>query len=205
MNIRTENWLGHEIRFVEKLPGEWWAVAKDVAEALGYRMASDMTRSLDREEQSTHKVRMDTASRKMTVISETGIYEAIFNSQRPEAKDFKKWVKQVLKDIRKATGLEGFQIFRMLDKEHQKEAMQQLKASLRHPVRVDFIKANTIANKAVSNRYGHPKMLKKEQMTPDMLVIRQDVLEDTVNLMGVKEKFDLDIPVSTTIYSKYVN
>ncbi|WP_339271477.1 BRO family protein [Paenibacillus sp. FSL K6-1330] len=205
MNIRTENWLGHEIRFVEKVPGEWWAVAKDVAVALGYRDAFNMTRNLDAEEQGTHKVSMDTTSRKMTVISEMGIYEAIFNSERPEAKDFKKWVKQVMKEIRKSTGLEGFQIFRMLDKEHQKEAMQQLKASLRHPVRVDFIKANTIANKAVSNRFGHPKMLKKEQMTPNMLVFRQDVLEDTVNLMGVKEKFDLDIPVSTTIYSKYLN
>lgn len=205
MNIRTENWLGHDIRFVEKAPSEWWVVAKDVANALGYRDAFNMTRNLDADEQSTHKVSMDTTSRKMTVISETGIYEAIFNSQRPEAKDFKNWVKQVLKDIRKSTGLEGFQIFRMLDKEHQKEAMQQLKASLRHPVRVDFIKANTIANKAVSNRYGHLKMLKKEQMTPEMLVIRQDVLEDTVNLMGVKEKFNLDIPISSTIYSKYVN
>ncbi len=205
MNIRTENWLGHDIRFVEKAPSEWWAVAKDVANALGYRDAFNMTRNLDAEEQSTHKVSMDTTSRKMTVISETGIYEAIFNSQRPEAKDFKKWVKQVLKDIRKSTGLEGFQIFRMLDKEHQKEAMQQLKVSLRNPVRVDFIKANTIANKAVSSRYGHPKMIKKEQMTPDMLVVRQEVLDDTVNLMGLKEKFNLDIPISTTIYSKYAN
>lgn len=83
--------------------------------------------------------------------------------------------------------------------------MQKLKVSLRNPVRVDFIKANTIANKAVSSRYGHPKMIKKEQMTPDMLVVRQEVLDDTVNLMGLKEKFDLDIPISTTIYSKYAN
>lgn len=206
MNIRTENWLGHEIRFVEKVPGEWWAVAKDVATALGYSITPHMVRLIDSEEKDAIHL-TDTIGRKQkyTIISETGIYEAIFNSQRAEAKDFKKWVKQVLKDIRKVTGLEGFQIFRMLDKEHQKEAMQQLKASLRHPVRVDFIKANTIANKAVSNRFGHPKMLKKEQMTPNMLVIRQDVLDDTVNLMGVKEKFDLDIPVSTTIYGKYAN
>lgn len=41
--IKTENWNGHEIRFVFH-NGEWWAVAKDVADILGYRMASDMTR-----------------------------------------------------------------------------------------------------------------------------------------------------------------
>lgn len=36
MNIRTENWNGHEIRFVEQEPSEWWAVAEDVAKATGY-------------------------------------------------------------------------------------------------------------------------------------------------------------------------
>jgi len=205
MNIRVENWLGHEIRFVEKVPGEWWAVAADIAIALGYKHTPHMLRTLDPDEKDVHIMDTLGGKQKMRMISESGIYEAVFNSRRDEAKDFKKWVKQVLKDIRKLTGLEGFQIFRMLDKEHQKEAMQQLKASLRNPVRVDFIKANTIANKAVSSRYGHPKMIKKEQMTPDMLVVRQEVLDDTVNLMGLKEKFDLDIPVSTTIYSKYVN
>jgi len=34
-NIRTENWSAHEIRFVEREPGDWWAVATDVAKALG--------------------------------------------------------------------------------------------------------------------------------------------------------------------------
>lgn len=206
MNIRTENWFCNEIRFVETMPGDWWGVAADIAKALNYRHTPHMVRMIDDDEKDDVRL-VDSIGRKQkfTLISETGIYEAIFNSQRPEAKDFKKWVKQVLKDIRRSTGLEGFQIFRMLDKEHQKEAMQQLKAALRKPVRVDFIKANTIANKAVSTMYGHPKMIKKDQMTPDMLVSRQEVLDDTVRLMSVKEKFELDIPISNTIYSKYVH
>lgn len=203
MNIRTENWLGHDIRFVEIIHGEWFGLAKDVATALQYSDTNAMTRHL--KPKYLTSVRLTGMNQKFTAISEQGIYKAITRSQRPEAEEFEDWIFSILKTIRQTTGLEGFQIFRMLDKEHQKEAMQQLKASLRHPVRVDFIKANTIANKAVSNRYGHPKMLKKEQMTPEMLVIRQDVLEDTVNLMGVKEKFNLDIPISTTIYSKYAN
>jgi hypothetical protein len=33
--MKVENWNGHAIRFVER-SGEWWAVAKDVAAALGY-------------------------------------------------------------------------------------------------------------------------------------------------------------------------
>lgn len=203
MNIRVENWNGHDIRFVEKESSEWWAVASDVAKALGYRMASDMTRFLDSEEKGTHIVRMEEVSRKMSLISETGIYEAVFNSRRGEAKDFKRWVKQLIKTLRQSTGLEGFQIFRMLDKDHQREAMRNLSGSLRQPVRRDFIKANTIADKAVSSKFGHPKMLKKGQMTPDMLVARQPILEDTVSLMSMVDHFKLDLSVSKTIYEKH--
>ncbi|MCY7486379.1 Bro-N domain-containing protein [Paenibacillus alvei] len=203
MNIRVENWNGHDIRFVEKESSEWWAVASDVAKALGYRMASDMTRFLDSEEKGTHNVRMEEVSRKMSLISETGIYEAVFNSRRDEAKDFKRWVKQLIKTLRQSTGLEGFQIFRMLDKDHQREAMRNLSSSLRQPIRRDFIKANTIADKAVSSKFGHPKMLKKNQMTPDMLVARQPILEDTVSLMSMVDHFKLDLSVSKTIYEKH--
>ncbi|MCC3379869.1 Bro-N domain-containing protein [Paenibacillus farraposensis] len=206
MNIRTETWLGHSIRFVEKVPGEWWAVASDVAKALAYKHTPHMVRMIDDEEKDAVRL-ADTIGRKQkySVISETGIYEAIFNSSRQEAKEFKKWVKGLLKQLRQSTGLEGFQIFRMLDKDHQKEAMQKLRSSLKQPVRVDFIKANTIANKAVSSKYGHPKLLKKDQMTPDMLVTRQEILEDTVDLMGTKERFGLDIAVSQTIYDKHIH
>jgi len=203
MIIRTENWNGHPIRFVEKDPGDWWAVAADVAKALGYRMASDMTRFLEPEEKDTHNVRTPGGNQEMVVISETGIYEAIFNSRRKEAREFKKWIKRVIRELRQASGLEGFQIFRMLDKEHQREAMAKLRAGLRNPVRVDFIKANTIANKAVSTKFGYRKMLKKSQMTPEMLVHRQPILEDTVELMSVVDRFDLPISVSKTIYKKH--
>lgn len=111
----------------------------------------------------------------------------------------------MLKTLRQSTGLEGFQIFRMLDKEHQREAMGKLCESLKKPARVDFIKANTIADKAISTKYGYPKMLKKKDMTPDMLVQRQPILEDTVNLMATVDKFNLDISVSQTIYSKHAH
>ena len=139
----------------------------------------------------------------MLIVNEYGIYETVFESRKPEAKAFKRWVFDMIKTLRQSSGLEGFQIFRMLDKEHQKEAMAKLKAGLRHPVRVDFIKANTIANKAVSTRYGYSKKLSKTQMTPEMLVDRQPILEDTVNLMSVRDKFGLSFSVSEAIYRKY--
>mgnify|MGYP001340823546 CR=1 FL=1 len=43
----------------------------------------------------------------MLAVSEDGIYDAIWGSHKPEAKAFRKWVKQVIKALRKGSGLEG--------------------------------------------------------------------------------------------------
>lgn len=202
MNIRIENWMGYDIRFVEIEPEDWWAVAKDIADALGYKETTQMTRHLNKKYFTS--VRLTGMNQKFKAINEQGIYKAVTRSQRPEAEEFEDWIFDMVKQLRKNSGLQGFQIFRMLDREHQKEAMSRLSGGLRNPVRVDFIKANTIANKAVSSFYGHPKMLKKDQMTPDMLVQRQEILDDAVNLMQMSDKFRLDISISETIYDKYM-
>ncbi len=201
-SIKTENWNGHQIRFVWH-NGEWWAVLKDVTDALGLT-TKHVKERLDDDVVSTDFI-MDNIGRiqEMLIVNEEGIYDVIFASRKKEAKNFKRWVYKMLKELRQATGLEGFQIFRMLDKEHQKEAMKKLKESLSQPTKVDYIKANVIADKAVSNIFGYPKMIKKREMTPDMLVKRQNVLEDTVELTALKEKYGLDISVSQTIYNKY--
>jgi len=202
MSTKTENWKGHQIRFVEREPGDWWAVLSDVADALGLS-ARFVARRLDKDVISKHTLPTAGGPQEMLVVNEYGIYETVFESRKPEAKAFKRWVFDMIKTLRQASGLEGFQIFRMLDKEHQKEAMERLRQGLRNPVRVDFIKANVIADKAVSTKFGYRKMLKKSQMTPEMLVHRQPILEDTVELMSVVDSFDLPISVSKTIYKKH--
>jgi prophage antirepressor-like protein len=202
MNAKVENWNGHNIRFVEVQPEDWWAIAKDVADALQYSDTNAMTRHL--KSKYLTAVKLTGVRQKFTAINEQGIYKAITRSQRPEAEEFEDWIFDMVKRLRKASGLEGFQIFRMLDKEHQKEAMSKMSRALETPARVDFIKANTIANKAVSSKHGHPKMLKKEQMTPQMLVERQKVLDDTVTLMIAADNFGLDLSISEKVYSKYV-
>lgn len=202
MKIKTENWLDYEIRFVE-IEGEWWGIAKDIADALGYSSTAAMTRHL-KSKFLTH-VKLTGMNQKFTAISEQGIYKAITRSQRPEAEAFEDWLFEVVKTLRQSSGLEGFQIFRMLDKVHQKETMAKLQQSLLEPTTVSFIKANTIANKAVSSRHGHVKSLKKNQMTPEMLIEREPILADTVDLMIAKEKFRLDLSVSKKVYEKYVH
>lgn len=196
--MKIEYWNKHPVRFVEK-DGEWWAVLKDVCEALGLdtRMTS---RRLEKDVLFRHPLETAGGQQEMLIVGEYGIYEVIFRSNKPEAKDFRKWVYKMLSELRKASGYEGFEIFRMLDKEHQKEAMRKLRDGLRKPVKVDFIKANTIANKAVSLKYGYPKMIKKANMNPAMLADREGLLDDTVELMSINEKHNLGLSVSKEIY-----
>ena len=197
--MKTEIWNNHEIRFVEK-DGEWWAVAADVTKALEFRDANVATRKMPEKYKDTHKVRTLGGNQEMTILSEQGLYRLIMRSHKPEAEEFQDWVFDVLKTLRQSSGLAGFEIFRMLDKEHQKAAMSRLSRSLEHPVRVDFIRANTIANKAVSDKHHFPKMVKKADMTPDMLAERQSILDSTVELMAFNEKYNLGISVSEKVH-----
>lgn len=197
-----------EIRFIEK-DDEYWAVAGDVAKVLGYSQTSNMLRMIDKEDVTTHNVKVTSNSKfarktqPASVISEYGIYEAIWNSRRDEAQEFKKWVKQVIKELRQATGLKGYEAFRLLDKEKQKEAMDNLKNGIEVISKKDYCKAQAISNKAVSNVFGFPKMIKKQDMTQEMLELRQQVLNDTVEFMVFVDKYNLPLSVKKHIYDKY--
>lgn len=84
------------------IDGEPWFVASDVAKALGYRMASDMTRRLDEDEKGTRSMRTPGGEQELSVISEAGLYSAVLGSKVPGARDFKRWVThEVLPAIRR--------------------------------------------------------------------------------------------------------
>jgi hypothetical protein len=178
--------------------GRW---LKDVCEALGLS-SKWVKQRLEKEVVSNHPLETAGGQQEMLIVNEYGIYDTVFQSRKKEAKDFRKWVYKMLSELRKASGYEGFEIFRMLDKEHQKEMMKKLQEGLKKPARFDYIKANTIANKAVSLKHGYPKMVKKADMAPEMLKDREPILADTVELMTVKDKYGLDVSVSDTIYKK---
>ncbi|MBM7710640.1 Bro-N domain-containing protein [Enterococcus xiangfangensis] len=195
--MKTEIWNDHEIRFIE-LNNEWWAVGSDVAKALGYKKPRN---AVNRHALKRGTYNDGVSATSYVIIQEPDIYRLIFGSKLDSAEQFQKWVFNVIKQLRQSVGIEGFQVFRMLDKEHQKEAMAKLNRSIKDPKPKDFIKANTIANKAVSNLYGHSKMVNKEAMTPEMLADREAVLDETVQLMTMKEKYGLQFSVSEKIYN----
>lgn len=79
-----------------------WFVAKDIALALGYRDAANLVRVLDDDERGTHLVSTVGGMQDLTIISEGGMYHAIFKSRREEAQRFRKWVTaDVLPELRR--------------------------------------------------------------------------------------------------------
>ena len=108
-----------------------------------------------------------------------------------------------LKYIEAFNQMESYINFRKADIQIQKNSMQFLHDNLEMPSQEDYRKANTIANKCVSNMFGFPKMVKKADMSPEMLERREPVLKDTVELMAVQDKYNLNVSVSKSIYDRY--
>jgi phage regulator Rha-like protein len=86
------------------------------------------------------------------------------------------------------------------DVEVQKRVMQTLHDTLDNAVKLDYIKANVITNKAVSNLYGFDRMVMKGDMSRPMLDDRQKILEDFEKLFSVSPDYHW---VKEAIYNKY--
>ena len=124
--IKTESWCGYEIRFIEK-DGEWWAILKDICDALDLRTAK-VSERLDPEMLIRVPVPVEVPSKDvdsqtywMLAINELGIYEALFASRRLEARKFRRWSATVMKKLRSQVGLEGYEVMRMTDPEIQED------------------------------------------------------------------------------------
>ncbi|MCM3510449.1 phage antirepressor [Rothia sp. P100] len=99
--IQPFNFNGLQLRAL-LINGEPWFVAADVANLLGYDLATNMSRNLDPEEKGIHNMNTLGGEQKVSIINESGLYSAIMRSRKPEAKAFKKWVtNDVLPTIRK--------------------------------------------------------------------------------------------------------
>lgn len=78
-------------------------IAKDVSVSLGYKNATDLTRSLDSDEIINCIIPTSGGNQDMLVINEPGLYHAIFMSRKKTAKDFRRWVtNEILPVLRKA-------------------------------------------------------------------------------------------------------
>ncbi|WP_288846644.1 phage antirepressor [uncultured Fructobacillus sp.] len=99
--VKAFNFESNEVRTV-LIDNEPWFVGKDVAETLGYSDTQAMTRRLDDDEKDTYTDVTSGQGRRISIISEPGIYNAISGSKKKSANRFRKWVNhEVLPSIRK--------------------------------------------------------------------------------------------------------
>lgn len=91
-----------EIR-TQSVSDEPWFCAKDICDALNFKATTDvMLRKLDDDEKLTRKIYASGQNRDMLFVNESGLYNLIFRSNKPEAKAFRKWVTgEVLPAIRR--------------------------------------------------------------------------------------------------------
>ena len=124
--MRVENWCGYDIRFVE-VNGEWYAILKDICDALGLRTAKVSAR-LDPSMLERVPIEVEVPSKDvdsqifwMLAVNEIGIYEALFASRRLEARKFRRWAATVLQKLRMRVGLEGYEVMKMTDPDIQED------------------------------------------------------------------------------------
>lgn len=105
-----------KVRIVQ-IEGELWFIGKDIAKVLGYAETANMRKLLEKEEyteinpqssdfkgfvQNGVSLEPNPNIFRMLLVNESGLYNAIFNSTLPKAKEFKYWVtSEVLPSIRK--------------------------------------------------------------------------------------------------------
>lgn len=99
--IQVFTYQHREVRTVE-LNGEPWFVLKDVCEVLGIGTPAKVAERLDEDEKGMSQIHTPGGLQNVSIISESGLYNVILRSDKPEAKPFRKWVTgTVLPSIRR--------------------------------------------------------------------------------------------------------
>ena len=98
MGLRVFSYEGHEVRTVSR-DGEPWWVLKDVCDVLELSNPSMIAERLDDDERAKYCLGRQGDT---NIISESGLYNVILLSRKPEARKFKRWVThEVLPSIRR--------------------------------------------------------------------------------------------------------
>lgn len=105
-NVQLFDFKGNQVRTLSDEKGEPWFVAKDVCDVLGID-TNHLSESLDSDEMNTLRITEGNGrgNPNKIIVTESGLYNLVLRSRKPEAKEFKRWVThEVLPSIRKHGG-----------------------------------------------------------------------------------------------------
>ena len=99
--LQVFNYNSSEVRTVQR-DGEPWFVLKDVCQVLDLGSPHKVAERLDPDEKGRNLIPTPGGNQETTIINESGLYNVILRSDKPEAKPFRKWVtSEVLPTIRR--------------------------------------------------------------------------------------------------------
>lgn len=135
-----QGWFGNKIRFIE-IDGIWYAVLKDICDALALKDPHIVAQRINPnnlikgsvankdvtgiENRSDKVCEIDKTharfTQNMLLIDEAGIYQALFESRKLEARKFVQWTTGVLCKLREKIGLKPYECIRMTDQDIQED------------------------------------------------------------------------------------
>ncbi len=204
--IKQQEVLGHDFKVYGDFQNPLF-LAKDVAEWIENKNVSQMLNVVDEEEKGLYNVYTLGGSQEMWFLTEDGFYEVLMQSRKPIAKEFKKQVKAILKEIRKTGSYVNpnlspqLQYLITLEQEQQRQALalaetkQQIEAVDK---RIDNIK-EIISLDSTSWRNDTRKIISKIALTFGGFEYIRDVQTGAYQLLEEKARVKLKVRLDNKI------
>ena len=162
-NLIKFDFRGYEVRTFTNEDNLFF-VAKDVCDCLGLDNNREALKELDDDEKGVRKTDTLGGKQELNYVNESGLYNLIFRSTKPQAKVFRKWVTNiVLPSIRK-TGFYG------LDIKQLRENLTDDEKKLIIAMHTNFYLPNAIAkelgcsSKMVNDHLSELRVAKKKEL-----------------------------------------
>lgn len=99
--VEVFQYADHQVRTIE-VDGELWFVLADICRALDIANPRNVAARLDEDEKGVHQMDTLGGAQSVTIVNESGMYQVILRSEKPEARQFRWWVThEVLPSIRR--------------------------------------------------------------------------------------------------------
>lgn len=103
-NIVPFNFEDHQVRVVTT-NGEPWFVLADLCKVLEIRNVGNVAARIDDDSKGIHLADTPGGRQSVTIVNESGMYQVVLRSDKPEALVFRRWItSEVLPEIRKTGG-----------------------------------------------------------------------------------------------------
>ena len=184
MELQVFNYQDNEVRTVE-LNGEPWFVLKDVCGVLKISHITDTAKRMDEDEVGLTEV-IDNVGRKQQtyIVNESGLYNVILRSDKPEAKPFRKWVTaEVLPSIRRHGAYMTPETLQaaILNPDTMIQLCQQLKAEQDRNAQLTAVNSQLVVERQIMA----PKAEYFDELVDRNLLTS---FRETAKQLGIKEK-----------------